>query len=1181
LRELNECVKKCRLEIKEATKRFAGRPEREILSEKIKLCIELLHKTTSIVSKSCPKAGEIFRSTIHYIYPTPNVQESYGNMRQKFSKEWKHMMKNEKEMVLERQAAGAPDILHHKAEVERVPFALLAERLKSYKRSLKNRLTWISGKRNHNTGNFKARFSVMARVVRRWKERTQWILFNWWRNTAKHARARRRAFNRFVKERKQDVDLNKKKLYFHNWTRCILRKKLLASQEELLELQEERMHMHDRRTNVESLLEAQIHAMERRTNKQEEAEAEEKEARQRLNQRQKEVLHEKGQSEECSKEKAVLIVSLIRLVVDSLRFVQDTLSHINERDLQDPMILLGKPPYNLSFPTLFKLSKPMCGVERRLIEERRKKQAALVEKAQKDAAKGSGSRRKSIRKSKLLRRRSTMTSTTRKQKKKQAQQKESDSKRKDSMLSQRSNDTTDCDSTLTSPSRSTLGSPANSEVWSQSNVNLLAALEPFSRANSTEDLASSAAASDKEFTEAVRKAIDDKYRLELDPGLPASIRNEKIRAKLEDIARQDNRDEVRAQQHYEAEVLALEEKRDEMLRRAKNIYRDMSDQQLVLLWVNYHVARSQRMQHQKREGFRVKMEEARKATNFSSDFQDVELLNRLLNELFSDVAPLSILGSVDLFQRATRIKDALNGIENHGDDAVFGVRIKTDHNKAMEEKEEEEGFRLGDMIEVDKFLQGDSPERVFILLLKLMAEYPSLEVENINAHSSLNKQTERWVNIAKTFANTDHDVFSKMRMVSEMNHEMIALIYASEMYVRDLEKRHSMWTEFLLPRVQKCALSVLQKYMKGEPIILRNLSLEREQIRHTTLHEEKKDPLCPIPAVHAYLNVSSNNMRHYSTADRQSILTKKILESEQIFRVHLEQLRGVHRHYSQTDEFGEGTLTMNLAEFWSFLKDAGFTTVFRLAKKEMKISIRSGTLLRIFCHVAQCDEHADDEEQLAKIMELSGKPVEEAEFIHDYELDLRLFLQALLIIAVKCAGSNIQQLGVYLERLVKMVLKNTLSFQSADFRRDVLQLEVSRLFHRYRKYTLRVFYTYSISITSSLPEDLKEDKDKAHSTGMWKDTIDFQEFFKFCSDADIVDNNRLNKKQLYYIFSGVQQEGANDYDSSELSYPEFLEALAALAVYFRPLPYETVLQRIEKFLRNNIVPWVRKSLVIR
>eukprot|EP00466_Bigelowiella_natans_P004998 jgi/Bigna1/87007/estExt_fgenesh1_pg.C_160004 len=87
LRELNECVKKCRLEIKEATKRFAGRPEREILSEKIKLCIELLHKTTSIVSKSCPKAGEIFRSTIHYIYPTPNVQESYGNMRQKFSKE--------------------------------------------------------------------------------------------------------------------------------------------------------------------------------------------------------------------------------------------------------------------------------------------------------------------------------------------------------------------------------------------------------------------------------------------------------------------------------------------------------------------------------------------------------------------------------------------------------------------------------------------------------------------------------------------------------------------------------------------------------------------------------------------------------------------------------------------------------------------------------------------------------------------------------------------------------------------------------------------------------------------------------------------------------------------------------------------------------------------------------------
>lgn len=231
----------------------------------------------------------------------------------------------------------------------------------------------------------------------------------------------------------------------------------------------------------------------------------------------------------------------------------------------------------------------------------------------------------------------------------------------------------------------------------------------------------------------------------------------------------------------------------------------------------------------------------------------------------------------------------------------------------------------------------------------------------------------------------------------------------------------------------------------------------------------------------------------------------------------------------------------------------------------------SGTLLRVFAHVAHFNRTKGVE-----AVHLLRHQLEEKEFIQDYELDLRTFLQAVLLIGIKCAGNNMHELHLYLEALIRdKIIPGSLNFD-LGFRESLQQLDVFRLFHIYRKYTLRAFYTYSISRShGELDEEATDNQEK------WNETIDFQEFYQMCKDAGFVDEV-ISRKQLYYIFSSVQQDAfeMNGDTAAELTFPEFLEALGAIAIYKRPIPYETLLARIEKFLRIEFVPFVKRTIVL-
>ena len=110
--------------------------------------------------------------------------------------------------------------------------------------------------------------------------------------------------------------------------------------------------------------------------------------------------------------------------------------------------------------------------------------------------------------------------------------------------------------------------------------------------------------------------------------------------------------------------------------------------------------------------------------------------------------------------------------------------------------------------------------------------------------------------------------------------------------------------------------------------------------------------------------------------------------------------------------------------------------------------------------------------------------------------------------------------------------------------------------------------------------------------------MDSKEFLKFVRDRQLI-NNSLSETELFQVFAKVQDdEGAfhssvgalgldeHGHDDGikgfklssklgkldvELTYPEFLEAIAAISIFKDPDPYIPLKQKIESFLLSDIL----------
>lgn len=124
----------------------------------------------------------------------------------------------------------------------------------------------------------------------------------------------------------------------------------------------------------------------------------------------------------------------------------------------------------------------------------------------------------------------------------------------------------------------------------------------------------------------------------------------------------------------------------------------------------------------------------------------------------------------------------------------------------------------------------------------------------------------------------------------------------------------------------------------------------------------------------------------------------------------------------------------------------------------------------------------------------------------------------------------------------------------------------------------------------------------------WNLTLPFAEFWNIVRELRLADKSKqLSKTEVFGIFFNVQQgspstttfaleadspdasssatpsnspvSGASAVlsggDSASIIYPEFLQAVAALASYVYPNPYLPLSSRLEGFLERTFLPWAR------
>uniref|UniRef100_A0A7S0H3T9 Uncharacterized protein n=1 Tax=Amorphochlora amoebiformis TaxID=1561963 RepID=A0A7S0H3T9_9EUKA len=648
------------------------------------------------------------------------------------------------------------------------------------------------------------------------------------------------------------------------------------------------------------------------------------------------------------------------------------------------------------------------------------------------------------------------------------------------------------------------------------------------------------------------------------------------------------------------------------MKEAKDIFERISEKKLALLWVNHHISRSARKTRQgqdfdkkelkkrrdsmlakssKLNKTRIKEEEKsvqgeRNTTNthvwnFTTDFQDCEVLGRLLQVIVPHAANKRLIESADLLQRTTRIKEVLN--------AIGRLRTRRDSEFGRKKSEKESKVGLGDFIKAEDLINGQSGDKICILCLRLLADYPGMEVDTKQLRRGIEVEINKWMALIHELVDQRIMVVEKMNRLRDLNEKVISSFFSISMLIDDLRLRHKFWVEVLQPRAQKASLAFLARLARGENIKTEGDCLGNDRMEDDTKHFRKamgdSRHVEPVLALQSFLSVSTANVMHYPEHERKSTISRQMLETQEVLKKHYTELRRVYKYFAQQDQSeiknAAAATCMNITEFWSLVKDCGLLKLFKLREQDKKSRMRSSLLVKLFRHIAQaCSEELKGPGGLAPTpkptvsFDRMKSDISPEEIHSDLVLNLKSFLRLLIALVIQCAGGRIHQLAFYLDKFITLKILPSCKFiDNQSFRTHLQNLEVFQLFHKHRKYLLRVFYTYSIS--KSVGYDLKDSV--RHE--IWKETMDFEEFYEMCENSLIVDE-KLCQRQLYYIFTSAQEEEASLKTCPSLTYPEFLDTLSAIAIYKRPLPFDTMLTRVDQFLRLDFVPWIRRTLVM-
>ncbi len=1182
-------VAKLTAKVRRDVARAEKEPPQTRLGLKTKLCVKVLKELADVVAEDCPIARKLLGVVVQSVYPTVDERVSMFRQRRTFLRKWDAVTKlegsestlqghepadgsltasfdndeldaigrgalSEGKNGVQGSTAGKPALFRQNSASVRADLKSYAE-LKSvfqnYEGSLQRRLAWVQRSADEHKAHYIRRVGVVRRIAKDYRQRTMWLLFNWWKNTAQHIKNQRAGFAAMMEGRSKFVHIkNDRRMWFFTWRRNAYVQKFRRLSERTAKLRREKEAVKAEQAELlarvkdgHGRLEAFIRTETKRRAHMRELEAD-------LTARQRRTLEDGG----AGQSPAVIVVSMKKIIIHGVTKLLTMLHHMT-RTLkpQDPLQLLdGKQ--GLYTPPKCHFSIP----ERTRGEQNRDKKHVAVCK-----------KRKSVLMAQLLR----VKSKVEKLAEKKAEAETAATSRRGAYSSRRA----------LSLRRATVpeSKPLVLNLRAKSIVKLVNNDKRVLQRRASRILTAKKSMRKRQTSQLDTDALNEYHvRKEWDAEEQARRGRIKENAKREQqldprILRteRDNGADWRLAQLLQEGLERADEARAVALEKAESAFAAMTDQELVRLWVNFHV----RQTYGKKERAAGRAQIAR---NFSTDFQSCEVMARLLGVVAPQLQATNVLAEVDFNARAEGL-----------------VRLFESLGNGMHE-----------VLDADNIANGSSPALNLIACMDLMVTRPCLDVDHTEADRSILRVMK---SLSAQLVDIDAGSFDSIR---DFNSTLIRVIMRAESYMQDVLGRNALWEKQLQPRIQQSVLSLLHQHARGEAIMVRDLELEK-RVHNICRHYDTLPNgfVRPTLEIRRCFDLECEAVMHLRAEERQRVISEEMREIEMVCRRHYNLLKNVFARYAMLDTSAGGASsrlqTMNVAEYFKLLCKSQITEPIRYNDKT--VVIRSTQFARLFSEVAAI-RHAETAGFASEEAEGKDSAVTEQHvtfeafmmkhnnslqrfrdpafqgYMNRFELDVRGFVQVLVLISYYVAEGQMGLIAEALDYLLSAhLLPKTVQVDVEDFRHRSQDPTVTRVFADHHKELVLLFYTYSVK------RSVKQRRYQQQGDGAseflqdeWRNTIDADEFMLLCSDAKLLDNH-FTPDHVYRIFASAQQDvGATEGDGqeagnsdSELVYPEFLEALAAISAFKIPQPFLSLSARVTQFLRKTLGPWIAANII--
>ena len=609
----------------------------------------------------------------------------------------------------------------------------------------------------------------------------------------------------------------------------------------------------------------------------------------------------------------------------------------------------------------------------------------------------------------------------------------------------------------------------------------------------------------------------------------------------------------------------------------------MSPDQLVLMWVAYHV---------RREVWNA-FPYRRQCLNFREDFRDGTTYAVLMKKLAPEIA-------VPLFEKL-KLEEEIDPAVRI--DAVLDIAAQLDPPAT--------GFvTRGHILGADSLLNA-------AFLIRLMLTHPGLEWHDeddvagkIKSFSDLLQRWEdakeyirklskweSWVKLRSEIKAAD--LKNILRNIKKCVEDFQGLYNSLEAVSEEAKRARIVWwqisTRLRSFQWQLFSAKVLQQEEappgKDIDLIANHAPFRLVDYRHemrlkdyTILDADKLRPM---------LKEAWTMKGNFLETFPEDEFVADIPEMCKVLTANFDSLRRIFQHYAAGDD-GSGNL-MSLNEWWNFVRecrlagDEKLTTVhsqkiFKVVFETYTENANAEKAARIAAHpeIYQVEDEEEENDEKSALNESKVDPEDDGDDDDDDDLEedgdedeeefpAAYWVHGIVAIAMARGYSVGRSFAECLEETVKKyILPNACKSNTDSFRGEVSMDEVQNVFKAFRTQLRKIFLHYA-----KTPELLPGQPSREPS-------LDVKNFLAMLKDGGILTRkgdlrNDFPEESAKVVFQEVQlEEDSNTADvgggDDEMIWMEFLEAIAAIACYKFVNPYIPLHNKLEDFLTNKLIP---------